>query len=292
MRFQVPIAVVVALLGYASLHAIYFSVANSVDVFSLVSEAGIAAALVILLFLSASVKETEGIVWLFLVGLSIMALAALTDLLGEVFVQPKLLTTFAEDVAMLLGIIFVVEGAYKWLKYNERMQKLLREKSGIDETTGLLNRKSLFQKAYMEMEHSRRNGTELALIVIDIDHFKNLNDKYGHHYADDIMAEVSHRMEDVIRRNDVLCRWSEDKFVLLVPECDSNTSGQIAEKIRAVIDTSSMLAEEKDIHVTVSLGVARLHKEDASIESVIDRADHALDHSKVTGNCISLEQAA
>jgi diguanylate cyclase (GGDEF)-like protein len=158
----------------------------------------------------------------------------------------------------------------------------LRELSTHDELTGLANRRLLDVRLRMEVERSRRFGTPLTVLAIDIDHFKRLNDTYGHAAGDTVLASVAATLERGVRRVDVVARVGGEEFVVVLAKTDLEAAAGVAEKIRTRVAVTDVPGFEKKPRVTISVGVAELLEAEEP-EDLLARADEALYAAKSAG---------
>lgn len=161
-------------------------------------------------------------------------------------------------------------------------QQMLAELASIDKLTGLDNRRSLINKAEKEIKDSQSSGEPLAMFVIDIDHFKQVNDQHGHLCGDYILSNTAKVMQSTLRKQDVVGRWGGEEFLVLLPNADSATLNDLAERLRSAIEKSVFTYEGKRISISVTIGAATLINED-SFDSFASRADRALYVGKESG---------
>ncbi|MDO4489221.1 MAG: GGDEF domain-containing protein [Eubacteriales bacterium] len=155
-----------------------------------------------------------------------------------------------------------------------------------DSLTGLLNRFGI--KEYFDDMNEKKDTDRFALLMMDIDNFKNVNDTYGHNFGDEVLKKVSSIPLGIMCEHSNFCRWGGEEF-LLVMQCDHDPM-ETAEKIRAATEKTPVYFEGTDLYVTVSIGVAVSTPENAySINELIERADRAMYESKGRGkNCVTL----
>ena len=158
----------------------------------------------------------------------------------------------------------------------EESRKEVERISRIDPLTGLFNRRHFFGEA-------RRFEGRQALVILDVDHFKAINDHFGHSTGDRILKEIADRIKASVRPNDVACRYGGEEFAILLPDSDLKSAEVVAERLRQTVESSPCDSEAKPQQVTVSLGVAAVENRDAGIEALIDRADQALYEAKNAG---------
>lgn len=165
----------------------------------------------------------------------------------------------------------------------KRLEALLREQATHDALTGLGNRHD-FQRHFRE-ELSRRDRyqRDSAILLLDLDHFKKVNDRYGHDAGDFVLKRVSQLMREQLRAVDVASRWGGEEFCILLPETGLDEALAAAERFRAGLAREPLDYQGKSIPVTVSIGVTTLRQDDRRIEDVIKRADAALYRAKHEG---------
>ena len=155
----------------------------------------------------------------------------------------------------------------------------LRFQATTDPLTGLNNRLRFNEAAALEIARARRYGTALSLVLYDVDHFKQVNDTYGHLAGDQVLIELSRFVAGQIRNVDVLARWGGEEFAILLPELQGETAYQLAVKLRDAIRDAVF----DDVgSVTCSFGVAELEREENE-QMLVSRADEALYRAKING---------
>jgi diguanylate cyclase (GGDEF)-like protein len=154
----------------------------------------------------------------------------------------------------------------------------------LDPLTELKNRRHFFKLIQQEMERSRRYNRPLSLIMLDIDHFKAVNDQFGHLLGDKVIVEVARRIEKNLRRVDVACRYGGEEFAILLPETPLTQAAMVADRIWRMISKQATVSSELKISITVSIGVASYEPEVVmSADALLDRADQALYIAKKNG---------
>ncbi len=162
------------------------------------------------------------------------------------------------------------------LAANEQLQHL----SNTDRLTGLFNRGHWEERLRHELARHRRYATKAALVMFDIDHFKRVNDTYGHQAGDQVIRLVAEVLREHVRDVDVAGRYGGEEFVVLMPDTDQNGAVCFAERLRRSIESLWAPHEEHTITFTVSLGVADLSVPTTEHVQLIERADQALYASK------------
>lgn len=152
----------------------------------------------------------------------------------------------------------------------------------LDPLTGVQNRTSMETELDRNIQLAQRHATPLSLIIMDIDHFKLVNDTHGHAYGDLVLKEFVRRVQRCLRTSDELFRFGGEEFVLLLPNTPAAGAHQLAERIRRTVARDAIASDSKSVPVTVSLGVASLIR-DENRDSLFDRADSALYRAKESG---------
>ncbi|MGE6387495.1 diguanylate cyclase [Pseudomonas sp. NPDC078416] len=169
---------------------------------------------------------------------------------------------------------------------NRELQKL----SSTDRLTSLYNR-GHWEEA-LRLEHARhvRYGTTAALVMFDIDHFKRVNDTYGHQCGDRVIQRVADVVREHIRDADIAGRYGGEEFAVLLPDTDKQGGAMFAERLRAAVEALDVMQEGEAIHCTISLGVADMTSPMDDYKMLIERADQALYESKKNGrNRVSVD---
>ncbi len=160
-----------------------------------------------------------------------------------------------------------------------------------DALTGLSNRRELERRMDIEVSRILRENKPLSCLYLDVDHFKQVNDRYGHDAGDQVLQAVSEVMMQVVRMGDVVARYGGEEFVIMLPGAGMTQAQETAERIRSAVESSTTeLDKDISIKVTVSIGVASIMPEKDTIadaaeisEQVLNRADRALLRAKSTG---------
>lgn len=168
----------------------------------------------------------------------------------------------------------------------QQAQAQLEILASTDPLTRLYNRRKFEELLNHELERSRRYPSEFALILFDVDHFKRVNDEYGHDVGDGVLKFLAEIVRSQLRKSDIVARWGGEEFLVLVPEADADTAVAIAEKLRCAVESGQF---PRQLHITISLGVSLARRND-SANSLVKRADQALYRAKQTGrNRVILE---
>jgi len=159
----------------------------------------------------------------------------------------------------------------------------LNQMAMTDQLTGLSNRHALFERLNEEYERQKREVQPLSVAMIDVDHFKSVNDTYGHAMGDSVLQHIARHIQSGVRTYDVVARFGGEEFLVLLPKCDLHNTQQMAERIRRSIEDQVYAGSGEGRRViTVSIGVASLRPEE-NPETLIHRADTALYRAKAEG---------
>ncbi|MDC7125412.1 MAG: GGDEF domain-containing protein, partial [Spirochaetales bacterium] len=174
-----------------------------------------------------------------------------------------------------------------WLRSMASSKKRLKELAETDPLTGLFNRRAFMTYLHYEISRKKRYNSPVSIVIIDIDHFKRVNDLYGHDAGDEVLKTLSELLQQNCRRSDRICRWGGEEFLLLLPETTARNANILAEKLRRLLEKTKQSIPE---YITSSFGIAELNdREDFS--QWFERADAALYKSKSNGrNQVTVEQ--
>jgi two-component system cell cycle response regulator len=173
----------------------------------------------------------------------------------------------------------------------EESKKALAELATTDALTQLKNRRLFYTQAEQNLADCRRNERDMSVLVLDIDHFKKVNDTYGHHTGDEVLIRVAKLLSRMVRAVDTVARFGGEEFAVLMPETNKLGAAVLGERIRSVIEKEHIVVDGQTIAVTASLGIATLAAEQVeSIDQLLSIADRRLYLAKNGGRnriCIS-----
>jgi diguanylate cyclase len=163
-----------------------------------------------------------------------------------------------------------------------QQNQCLQERERTDGLTGLNNRRQCFALAEAELERRFRTGRPAVLMIVDIDHFKSVNDRFGHPVGDDVLRAVAEVLRNSGRVTDTTARYGGDEFLLVLPETDVDGAEEVADRILERIHTL-VLERAPELRLTVSIGAAEADRHITSVDVWVQQADDALCHAKATG---------
>lgn len=200
---------------------------------------------------------------------------------GQLTVTRKLKFTKDETFALEYLLCSLVYPLLNALKYKDAVESALK-----DPLTGLHNRLVMDEAVRRERKLAQRHKTPLSLIIMDIDDFKSINDRYGHATGDNVLQCVVRAIAGCVRDTDVLSRFGGEEFTVLLSNTDRIGALRLAERIRATVENEGCAADGEELRITISLGVACLAEGDDE-EAFFERADRALYRAKAEGkNCV------
>lgn len=166
----------------------------------------------------------------------------------------------------------------------QALNKRLTELAQTDELTGLANRRQPFESLNKEWSRSTRYERPLSLIVLDFDHFKVINDSYGHQVGDQVLASIARTLKQVVRPQDLVARHGGEEFSVLLPETSEEAALEVASRIHAAFAAMEYdNGKSENFSITTSLGVATRNSDDANPDALMSHADIAMYHSKKSG---------
>ncbi|HQR59786.1 MAG TPA: GGDEF domain-containing protein [Methylophilaceae bacterium] len=217
---------------------------------------------------------------LFSVVLSVLAGLVITPLfIGPIRVGTVIATIIIPGITVPPIIWLTMRILYE-LDLAERKLQIL---SVTDDLTGIYNRRHFVRAAEMALAYAKRYSENLAMILIDLDLFKNVNDNFGHQSGDQVLIEVVRRTSDCLRASDTFARYGGEEFVVLLPSTDLEGAKSLAERIRMRIGQCPVHVDGKTIPLTISAGVTILEPHDDGIDPLLQRADKALYTAKQGG---------
>ncbi|WP_167730621.1 PAS domain-containing protein [Terasakiella sp. SH-1] len=183
-----------------------------------------------------------------------------------------------------LGNPYALLGISTDVTEQKRLEKELRQMASTDVLTGINNRRHFLELCEREIERAQRYDTKLSLIMLDVDHFKHINDTYGHAVGDEAIRSMTGLCRQNLRNSDVIGRIGGEEFAILLPETDQKGAKLLAERIRKNTAKYAFdIGEKKPVSFTASFGVTSLVKSDETPDDLLKRADIALYDAKTSG---------
>ncbi|HQN64455.1 MAG TPA: GGDEF domain-containing protein [Methylophilus sp.] len=284
---RIPVLVFVLLLG---MDAYYMLVQHDVRTMVVLDSA--VFALVYLLCARLTTSKDDGLLgtlfWiassLFLISALVMAARAMLALNADASVFQSLASWSVNANVFLLGAViqFFISGLFL-LMLSYRLTQNMASIALMDGLTGVVNRRGLEDAAHKMQGICKRINLSMTVMMIDIDHFKKVNDQYGHLVGDDMLRHLAKTITGILRSGDVLGRYGGEEFCVCLPNTTEQDAVGLAERIRIGVENAPLLDRRHKIHVTVSIGVADSVRVGYDFKALVHAADNALYQAKNAG---------
>jgi len=198
----------------------------------------------------------------------------------------QFLVGFSEENALSPEIVEIIKEVSRMISigiYQTRLYEKIEAMATIDELTGIYNRRQLIDLGERAVAQAQRYYQPLSVIVFDVDHFKQVNDTYGHPCGDQVLKAVVKRCQTIVRSMDILGRYGGDEFVIILPETSMGQANQVASRLRAEIFEIPFRLNEIPITLSISVGISTLTQETDTLTSLINQADEAMYQAKNSG---------
>ncbi len=202
----------------------------------------------------------------------------------------------SEDIDLIVPLVFFFGAFFVVLVGKLSLQttidikqiSVLKYETITDPLIGIYNRRHFNQKLTEEILRAHRYNFQLSMLLLDIDHFKNVNDTYGHYIGDLVLKSLGHLLLKNVRETDIVARYGGEEIVVITPHTSVSAAADLAERLRQAVETSIMMPtdEQEDrqaVTITVSIGVAGLDRQIINNQSLIERTDKALYRAKQGG---------
>ena len=196
------------------------------------------------------------------------------------------------DIAMKVGsvVLLIIVGFAIWnsrlrqeVKLRKAAERRIRHIATHDELTGLPNRNLMQDRLGQTISQNERTGKPFAVLFLDLDGFKKINDEFGHSYGDELLIQAAHRMGTLLRRSDTVCRHGGDEFVILLPTANSVGSSLAVSRKLVVQLAKPYKVKKQQLEISVSIGVALYPKNGTNIDDLLRSADKAMYRAKAAG---------
>ena len=210
---------------------------------------------------------------------------ALTLVSGSfVFEMPQKLVWYVAGVLLIIGYLMGAIGVTRWAKYHKQVKKVMMHENLTDELTGLFNRRAFAINANRELEFCIKSDSDFSVLILDIDDFKLVNDRYGHTTGDEVLKQLCEFVTRYTRKSDSIYRWGGEELVVLLPVTGLFEANQVAHKIiEKVAQHVFQVAMSLRLKLTVSVGLAQWVSGESVTKDTLDRADKALYRAKANG---------
>lgn len=218
---------------------------------------------------------------------NLFLMTAPTSILDSPQYSPYMIVRFSIIYLILTFIIYYYESSQQMLiRYVQQERDKFENASKHDLLTGLSNRRDIIEKMENEQIRHARMGKPFAIIIGDLDNFKNLNDTYGHDSGDLVLKVIGRILKSQVRGIDCPARWGGEEFLIMLVETDIDGGQKVAERIRKKIENADFKYKDEKLSVTMTLGLSVYKKTDSHIDDCIKRADRCLYQGKSMGKNI------
>lgn len=195
----------------------------------------------------------------------------------------RLQTVQRRQFALLTEMSDINRSLQLEIERREELEGELKRQATTDPLTGLFNRRQYEMLFHRERERSRRLDVPLSLCVLDLDHFKNINDRYGHDVGDQVLRHVAALLVNTLRQTDIVGRFGGEEFILLLPETDLDQASSMVNRLRLQLQDAPLETDAGNISLTATFGLTEVYTGDSEIEAAVKRADKALYDGKQRG---------
>jgi diguanylate cyclase len=230
---------------------------------------------------------SAGVLLIFTAVATLMALGASQILVSALALGDRLTAAWAAGLCasvLAAGLGYLI---LEQLALQRQADQDFNRHASLDSLTGVFNRRHFLNQVEREWSLARRYNTDCALLVIDVDHFKRVNDGFGHRCGDQLLRQIAEACSETLRQADVLARFGGEEFILFLPHTDPLGALDVAERIRERIERLNFAWNGHSIPVSASVGVAALRPQHMALEHLVHEAEDALDAAKSEGrNCV------
>jgi diguanylate cyclase (GGDEF)-like protein len=213
-------------------------------------------------------------------SLLVLPLVAADEAIGTLMLAARAEKRFGKDVREMLGVIATQVAVSL---QNGLLYKRMETMATTDGLTGLTNHRT-FQDRFRDLlERAARHGHKAAVMLCDVDHFKKVNDTYGHPVGDEVLRRVARVLMEVARKIDITARYGGEEFAVVLENLGIDQARQVGERMRQEVGKLAIETEKGSLSVTMSVGVAAFPEDAPDPAALIERADHALYHAKHSG---------
>ncbi|MCF6456954.1 GGDEF domain-containing protein [Pseudoalteromonas sp. MMG024] len=257
-----------------------FPAVANVDVISFASEFIMASAVLVCIFNLNNFRQSERSNNMLFTGFSILLVAICVDALDELVIFPKVITIVIEDLFQIIGLLLIVFGIKLWLEKQEAQSNTLLKLATTDPLTGAYTRRYFIDKANEIMQSY---NPRFCILILDIDHFKKINDQYGHNVGDLALVEFCNLIQSNCRESDLFARWGGEEFIILLPHIATPSAYNKAESLRVQLENTELHLSNVVFNMTISIGIAEYSTDMKKLETLIDIADKRLYQAKQQG---------
>ncbi|MBI9012938.1 MAG: GGDEF domain-containing protein [Clostridiales bacterium] len=230
-----------------------------------------------------NVKERVFLTILSILSACLYLLSAILPLNNYMFQTSDVMNRFLSGMSIISIMFPMIVILTKFTKELYLSHATLRKIANTDALTQIINRKALYEQGIHEFEQADNYPKDFTLLLFDIDHFKNINDQFGHPVGDKLLQELTSLVQKHIRAEDIFARYGGEEFAILLRNTNYSTGLEIAEKLLLIISQASFSIDQISIRISVSIGVAQYSKALKDFDHMIEVVDQALYEAKNSG---------
>lgn len=226
--------------------------------------------------------------WLAAASVSVIAILALVRVVSIIFTPADSVRMFTAS-GVNPGVFFFASLAQMSMSFafmlliNYTLANELKELAATDSLTGILNRRTIEVETMRQLAQIKRSGDNVAIMMIDVDHFKQINDRHGHPAGDEVLRRLAHLMRSVVRGTDYIARYGGEEFCILLPATGEKQAAALAERLRRLYSELRVDWNGHSLQSTISIGVADSRQAGSDLETLIKAVDTALYQAKHQG---------
>jgi len=226
--------------------------------------------------------------WLAAASVSVIAILALVRVVSILFTPADSVRMFTAS-GVNPGVFFFASLAQMSMSFafmlliNYTLANELKELAATDSLTGILNRRTIEVETMRQLAQIKRSGDNVAIMMIDVDHFKQINDRHGHPAGDEVLRRLAHLMRSVVRGTDYIARYGGEEFCILLPATGEKQAAALAERLRRLYSELRVDWNGHSLQSTISIGVADSRQAGSDLETLIKAVDTALYQAKHQG---------
>ncbi len=288
MRYKIQTVVLLSSVLVLAYVLVFSLTASAIDYFDLYVDGGMALCCLYLMYKIESLKDTNEVYWLLLLASSLLYLGNALDFIDELTITLMVLD-YLEDIFKAVGFMLLLLASFRWINIHNKQCQLLTNLAQTDHLTGLFNRRAFVDKVEALIRSKSQDNTEVSVIIFDIDHFKKINDTYGHQMGDQVLTDIAKAIKPILRKDDCFARQGGEEFIVLLKDTGAAEAAIVAEKIRCCVEQTRIKYNQDEVMCTVSLGLGTVPAKELALEQLIARADKALYEAKAKGrNCLQV----
>lgn len=170
----------------------------------------------------------------------------------------------------------------------DQLEVEMRNAATFDPLTGLLSRRAFLERAEYALELATREGFSVSVLMVDLDHFKTINDRFGHTSGDEVLATFGKALTQIIRKSDLVGRWGGEEFAFLLPNTSQAQAWEFSERLHEVIHQTVFETGKGPVQVTMSIGIVIFPAGENNLQKLLSLADQAMYHAKENGRAQSV----